>query len=107
MINVHDENNADVVFSFVIVQQTVMKFFKTDYYYNSLIVAVIAILRMRFAGARNATIAASKTKRRMIKNDPSGNCQIAYGKCLAMRKSYSSLLSGRPMMQPTTHPSVA
>ena len=47
------------------------------YHYNSLIVAVIGILRMRFAGARNATIAASETNRMMMKSDPIGKCQTA------------------------------
>ncbi len=41
----------DGFFSFAVVRQMLMKFFKTNSDYNSLIVSVIAILRMRFAGA--------------------------------------------------------
>ena len=58
-------------------------------------VAVIDILRIRFAGAYTAAIAAIETNRRMTPKEIIGNCHTADGKCPAIRKSYSDLLSGK------------
>ena len=70
-------------------------------------VAVIDILRIRFAGVYTAAIAAIETNKRMTPKEVIGNCHTADGKCPATRKSYSSLLSGKPIAQPTTHPKTA
>ena len=70
-------------------------------------VAVIDILRIRFAGVYTAAIAAIETNKRMTPKEVIGNCHTADGKCPAIRKSYSSLLSGKPTAQPTTHPKTA
>ena len=64
-------------------------------------VAVIDILRIRFAGAYTAAIAAIETNRRITPKEIIGNCHTADGKCPAIRKSYSDLLSGKPIAQPT------
>ena len=70
-------------------------------------VAVIDILRIRFAGVYTAVIAAIETNRRITPKEIIGNCHTADGKCPAIRKSYSDLLSGKPIAQPTTHPKTA
>ena len=87
----------DGFFSFAVVRQI------NIWNYNSLMVAVIDILRIRFAGAYTAAIAAIETNRRITPKEIIGNCHTADGKCPAIRKSYSDLLSGKPIAQPTTH----
>lgn len=64
-------------------------------------VAVINILRIRFAGAYTAAIAAIETNRRITPKEIIGNCHTADGKCPAIRKTYSDLLSSKPIAQPT------
>ena len=64
-------------------------------------VAVIDILRIRFAGVYTAAIAAIETNRRITPKEIIGNCHTVDGKCPAIRKSYSDLLSGKPIAQPT------
>ena len=91
----------DGFFSFAVVRQI------NIWNYNSLMVAVIDILRIRFAGAYTAAIAAIETNRRITPKEIIGNCHTADGKCPAIRKSYSDLLSGKPIAQPTTHPKTA
>ena len=61
-------------------------------------VAVIDILRIRFAGAYTAAIAAIETNRRITPKEIIGNCHTADGKCTAIRKSYSDLLSGNAIV---------
>ena len=74
---------------------------KQSNYHNSLMVAVIDILRIRFAGAYTAAIAAIETNRRITPKEIIGNCHTVDGKCPAIRKSYSDFLSGKPIAQPT------
>ena len=45
-------------------------------------VAVIDILRIRFAGVYTAAIAAIETNRRITPKEVIGNCHTADGKCL-------------------------